>query len=70
VRENKIHAQIVSSDILRKVITPNPTYTEDERDIAYGAIVFVTKLSTENGVDVIIDATGNRRKYRDNARKQ
>jgi len=56
--------------MLRKVITPNPTYTEDERDIVCGAIVFVIRLLTGNGVNVIMDATGNRRKYRDNARKE
>ena len=65
-----IHAQIVSSDMLRRVITPAPKYTEEERDIVYGAIVFVARLLTENGVNVIIDATGNRRKYREHARKE
>lgn len=65
-----VHAQIVSSDILRKVVTPEPEYTRDERDMVYGVIVFVAKLLTQNGVNVIIDATGNRRKYRDHARKE
>lgn len=65
-----VRAQIVSSDMLRKVITPRPTYSEDERDVVYGAIVFVSRLLTQNSVNVIIDATGNRRSYRDQARKQ
>ncbi|MEM3479829.1 MAG: adenylyl-sulfate kinase, partial [Candidatus Bathyarchaeia archaeon] len=58
------------SDALRRVITPNPKYTEEERDIVYGALVYIAKILTENGVNVIIDATGNRRRYRDNARRQ
>lgn len=62
------HAQILSSDSLRKVMTPNPKYTEDERDIVYGTLVYIAKLLTDNGVNVIIDATGNRRKYREKAR--
>ena len=65
-----IHAYILSSDALRKVMTPNPKYTEGERDIVYGTLVYIAKILTENGVNVIIDATGNRRKYRDNARSQ
>jgi len=65
-----IRAQILSSDMLRKVITPNPEYTEEERDVVYGAIVFTAKMLTQNGVNVIIDATGNRMKYRDDARKE
>jgi len=66
---NKIHAQIISSDELRKVITPDPKYTDEERDIVYGAIYYIAKLLTKNGINVIIDATGNRRKYRDKARE-
>lgn len=68
--ERMIHAQIVSSDMLRKVVTPKPTYSEEERDMVYGAIVFVAKLLTQNGVNVIIDATGNRRRYRNQARRE
>jgi len=66
----RIHVQILSSDMLRKVVTPKPTYMEQERDIVYGTLVFVAKLLTQNGVNVIIDATGNRRRYRDHARKE
>lgn len=65
-----VHAQILSSDSLRKVITPNPKYTEDERDVVYGALVYIAKILTENGVNVIIDATGNRRRYREHARRE
>lgn len=65
-----IYTQIVSSDMLRRVITPVPTYKEEERDLVYNALVFVSKLLTKNGVNVIIDATGNRRRYRDSARNE
>ena len=65
-----VSAQILSSDMLRKVVTPKPSYSLEERDIVYATLVFVAKLLTENGVNVIIDATGNLRRYRDEARKQ
>jgi len=65
-----INAQILSSDMLRKVVTPKPSYSPEERDIVYATLVFVAKLLTENGVNVIIDATGNLRRYRDEARRQ
>lgn len=65
-----INAQILSSDMLRKAVTPKPTYSLKERDIVYATLVFIAKLLTENGVNVIIDATGNLRRYRDKARKQ
>jgi len=65
-----VDAQILSSDMLRRVVTPKPSYSVEERDTVYATLVFVAKLLTENGVNVIIDATGNRRRYRDHARKQ
>ena len=68
LQRHNIKAQILSSDALRKAVTPEPTYTEDERDIFYSALVLVAQHLTENGINIIIDATGNRRRYRQNAR--
>jgi len=70
LRARNIHVQLVSIDMLRHAVTPEPTYSEEERDTVYAALVFTAELLTENGVNVIIDATGNRRRYRDQARKQ
>jgi len=55
--------------MVREVLTPQPRYSEEERNIVYGTLVFVAKLLTQNNVNVIIDATGNRRRYRDAARR-
>jgi adenylylsulfate kinase len=64
-----IHTQIVSIDMIRQYATPQPTYSEEERATVYGALVFASKMLTENGVNVIIDATGNRRHFRELARR-
>jgi adenylylsulfate kinase len=61
---------VLESDALRHVLTPHPLYTEEERDVFYGAMVHIGRLLTEHGVPVIFDATGNRRRYRDRARQQ
>ncbi len=55
-------------DEIRQVITPTPRYTEEERQIVYAALAYMAKLLTDEGVNVIIDATGNLRQYRDIAR--
>ena len=55
-------------DELRKVVTPDPTYSDSEREIVYRALVFLAKKLTELGHHVIIDATGNLRRWRDLAR--
>ncbi|MEM3736596.1 MAG: adenylyl-sulfate kinase [Candidatus Bathyarchaeia archaeon] len=65
-----ILTQILSSDMLRRSLTPRLGYTEKERDQVYSALIFTAKLLTQNGINVIIDATGNRRRYRDKARKE
>jgi adenylylsulfate kinase len=70
LKAKNIHVQLISIDMLRHAVTPKPSYSEEERDIVYAEMVFTAKLLTENGVNVIIDATGNRRQYRDQAREQ
>jgi adenylylsulfate kinase len=62
-----IRARVLELDEVRKVLTPEPKYTEEERAIVYAALVYMAKLLVDEGVNVIIDATGNLRKYRDNA---
>jgi len=70
LEQKDIHAQLLASDALRKVLTPNPNYSLEERDIVYATLVYIAKLLTQNNVNVIIDATGNLRRYRENARNQ
>jgi adenylylsulfate kinase len=70
LKQKGIHTQLLPSDALRKVLTPKPTYSVEERDTVYQTLVYIAKLLTQNNVNVIIDATGNIRRYRENARKQ
>lgn len=60
---------ILRMDEMRKVVTPEPTYSDSEREIVYRALVYVAKTLTEFGHDVIIDATGNLRRWRELARQ-
>lgn len=61
-------AVILQTDELRKFITPEPDYSEREREHLYRALVFMAKSVCELGHNVIIDATGNRRTWRELAR--
>ena len=69
LNQKSVHAQLLASDALRKVLTPEPTYSLEERDIVYATLVYIAKLLTQNGVNVVIDATGNLRRYRETARE-
>ena len=60
---------ILRMDELRKIVTPKPSYSEAEREMVYRCIVYTAKTLTELGHDVIIDATGNMRRWRELARE-
>jgi adenylylsulfate kinase len=66
--EKNIPAQLLSSDALRKVLTPSPSYSLEERTMVYRTLIYVAELLTQNGVNAVIDATGNLRRYRNEAR--
>ncbi|HXX54352.1 MAG TPA: adenylyl-sulfate kinase, partial [Thermodesulfovibrionales bacterium] len=60
---------ILRMDTLRKVVTPEPTYSDSEREIVYRCLVYTASVLTDHGHTVLIDATGNMRKWRDLARR-
>ena len=60
---------VLRMDEFRKIATPEPTYSHSERDILYRALVYFAKKLSELGKNVIIDATGNLRKWRELARQ-
>jgi adenylylsulfate kinase len=65
-----IEVAVLESDVLRKILTPNPRYDDAEREFFYGGMAYIGRLLAEHGVGVIFDATANRRSYRDRARRQ
>jgi adenylylsulfate kinase len=65
-----IAVQVLDSDELRQRLTPNPTYTPEERDWFYGMVAYLAELLADNGVNVLIAATASRRTYRQAARER
>ncbi|MGC8960832.1 MAG: adenylyl-sulfate kinase [Candidatus Bathyarchaeia archaeon] len=68
LRREGVKFDVLRMDELRRVVTPNPTYSEEEREIVYAALTYTALALNRNGVNVVIDATGNRRRYREKAR--
>lgn len=61
---------VLHLDLIRKVLTPDPKYTEDERALVYRSLVLMAQLLVEYGhKGVVIDATGNRSEFRNLARQ-
>ncbi len=69
LRERHPDFVILRMDDLRKIATPAPSYSEGERDILYRSMVYSAEILSKLGHNVIIDATGNRRRWRDLARE-
>lgn len=65
-----IHTLILDSDELRAILTPQPSYSDAERDWFYGVLAHLAAWLTRNGINVLIAATANRRVYRQAAREQ
>jgi adenylylsulfate kinase len=65
----RLRVQVLDSDELRAVLTPQPSYSREERRWFYRVMVYVGRLLVQNGVNVIFAATANRRAYRQRAQE-
>ena len=60
----------LSMDEIRKQIFEKPNYSDQERDIAYRALVLIAEFASISGANVVVDATAHKRIWRDLARKR
>ena len=68
LKEKSVITAHLESDQLRKILTPEPDYSRKERNWFYSVLVFIGRLLSEHGVHVLLDATANLRKYRNDFR--
>ena len=59
---------VLESDEVRRLLTPQATYSAGERDLFYRALVFTGQRLIVHGITVVFDATASRQAYRDFAR--
>jgi adenylylsulfate kinase len=69
VKRRMPEAVILNSDELRKIVTPSPKFSGTEREYVYKALIYTAKTLSGLGHNVIVDATANRRIWREMARK-
>ena len=60
--------EVLESDLLRRIVTPEPTYSLEERELFYRSLAFFGSRMVAHGISVIFDATAHRRLYRNLAR--
>lgn len=68
-RKSNHSVVLLSMDEIRRIIFPKPTYSDEERDASYRALVFAACLVSKTGANVLIDATGHKIVWRNLARK-
>ena len=59
---------VLESDEARRLLTPQATYSPEERDLFYRALAFTGQRLVAHGVTVLFDATASQQAYRDFAR--
>jgi protein-L-isoaspartate(D-aspartate) O-methyltransferase len=59
---------VLELDTLRRSLTPAPSYSDEEREAVYRALVHIGATLVADGRPVIFDATAHRRGWRDLAR--
>jgi adenylylsulfate kinase len=69
LQARRVSVVVLESDEMRKILTPAPTYSDEERSRFYRALALIGALITRSGINVIFDATANKRAYRDQARQ-
>jgi adenylylsulfate kinase len=68
LRKRTLPLVVLESDTMRTILTPEPVYRDEERDRFYRALTLIGEMLIRSGVNVIFDATANKREYRDFAR--
>ncbi len=62
--------EVLESDAVRRVLTPEPRYDDPEREQFYAALAWAAALLARRGVPVVVDATAQRRAWRERARRE
>jgi adenylylsulfate kinase len=70
LNEQGVLPAVLESDVLRSILTPEPTYKHEERDRFYLQMAQIGEMLSREGIPVIFDATANRREYRNHARSR
>ena len=60
-----VRAVHLESDPLRRILTPEPTYSRPERDRFYREVAELAALLVSQGFPVVVDATAPRQAHRD-----
>jgi adenylylsulfate kinase len=70
LQQRDVRPAWLESDALRALLTPQARYDDAERELFYEALVHLGAFLVQRGVPVILDATANRRAYRDAGRRR
>ncbi len=68
LRDREVPVMWLDGDDLRAVMTPEPTYSDEERERFYGTLGHLARRAAEGGVVAVVSATAAKRRHRDRVR--
>jgi adenylylsulfate kinase len=68
LRARGVPVKVLELDAIRKILTPDPTDSEHEREAVHRQLAFMAATLAKAGVPVIVDATTHRGRWRQFAR--
>jgi adenylylsulfate kinase len=69
LKRRKLRATVVDSDEMRAVVTPNPRYSLEERELVYRALAYLAARLAREGIVAVVAATSHAAEYRRWARE-
>lgn len=64
LRSRSVHSLILDGDEIRRILTPNPTYSDEERERFYRDLAELAALVSAQGITPIVAATAPQRAHR------
>jgi hypothetical protein len=61
----RLRATVLRTDVIRKRLFPQPTYTEEEKELVYRVTFLIAEYLLKAGKNVILDGTFYRRSLRE-----
>ncbi len=68
--EEGYKVEVLESDAVRREIIPHSTYAEKEREVFYRVLTYMAKKFSEHQILTLVDATANKRIWREKAREE
>ena len=68
--EKSVPFEYIRADEIRQFLTPNPTFSKQEKELIYRSSILIAQLMNAQGINAIIDSVDGRGEARDLAKNE